>query len=192
MFLLLETLWRKIEFWDRWAFIQVNHNLNNPFFDGLMPLVRNSYFWIPLYFFLVLFATINFKNRGWWWLLFFICTVSVTDLISSRLIKESIERLRPCMDPEFSSHVRLLLDRCSGGYSFTSSHAANHFGLAAFFFVTTKFLLKQWAWLAFLWAAIICFAQVYVGVHYPLDVIGGAVVGLSIGLVAGHYFNKRY
>lgn len=192
MFLYAEIIWQKIKSLDQWAFIQINNNMSHPFLDSLMPMLRNSYFWIPLYFFLILFATINFKNKGWWWLLFFICTVSLTDLISSRLIKESFERLRPCMDPEFSPQVRLLLNRCSGGYSFTSSHAANHFGVAAFFFVTTKFLLKNWAWLAFGWAAIICFAQVYVGVHYPLDIIGGAIVGLIIGLTIGIYFKKRY
>ncbi len=187
-----EVIWQKIEKLDQWAFLQINNNLSHPFLDEFMPLFRNSFFWIPLYFFLLLFATINFKNKGWWWLLFFICTVSLTDLISSRLIKESFERLRPCMDPEFSLQVRLLLNRCSGGYSFTSSHAANHFGIAAYFFVTTKFLLNKWAWLAFGWAAIICFAQIYVGVHYPLDIIGGAIVGLTIGLTIGSYFKKRY
>ncbi|TBR19979.1 MAG: phosphatase PAP2 family protein [Chitinophagaceae bacterium] len=188
----LLTIWDNLKIWDQWFFIQVNNNLSNDFFDSVMPLIRNSYFWIPLYIFLILFATINFKTRGWWWVVFFICTVSITDLVSSRLLKEYFERLRPCMDPDFSSNVRLLLNRCSGGFSFTSSHAANHFGIAGFFFITTQFLIKKWAMLGFFWATAICFAQVYVGVHYPLDVLGGAIVGLLVGIPMGLYFKKQF
>ena len=64
--------------------------------------------------------------------------------------------------------------------------------MATFFFITTRPLIKNWALLAFLWAAAISYAQVYVGVHYPFDVLGGALVGISIGLIMASFFNKRF
>lgn len=154
--------------------------------------MRNSFYWAPLYLFMLLFVTINFKGRGWWWVLFFLCTVSLTDMVSSKILKEVFERLRPCQDPDFFQNVRLLVSRCSGEYSFTSSHAANHFGMATFFYISFQKYFKSWALLAFLWAAIIGYAQVYVGVHYPFDVLGGAVVGVLFGLLTGRFFNKKF
>ena len=77
-------------------------------------------------------------------------------------------------------------------YSFVSNHAANHFGIATFFFLTAKPLLKRWAYSGFAWAGLIAYAQVYVGIHYPLDVIGGALLGLLFGMFTGTLFNKRY
>jgi undecaprenyl-diphosphatase len=183
---------QKLEQWDHWLFIQINNHQSNPFFDSIMPYLRNSFYWAPLYLFLLMFATLNFKGRGWWWVLLFLCTVSLTDITSSRIIKEAVERLRPCQDPDFFENIRLLVNQCSGGYSFTSSHAANHFGMAAFFFITSRQLIKNWALLAFFWAAAISYAQVYVGVHYPFDVLGGALVGVFFGLVMGVFFNKRF
>lgn len=194
MFLLftLLTFLQKIKQWDQWLFIQINSGQSNSFSDSIMPYLRNSYYWTPLYLFLLLFVIINFKGRGWWWVLIFLCTVSLTDIISSRILKEVFERLRPCQDPDFMGYVRLLVDQCSGGSSFTSSHAANHFGMATFFFITFRHLFKKWAWLVFIWAAAVGYAQVYVGVHYPGDVLGGAVAGILMGSLTGVFFNKRY
>lgn len=173
-------------------FEQVNSHLTNSWFDLLMPFLRNSYHWAPLYLFLIVFAILNFKSRGLWWVVLFICTVSVTDIISSHVFKEVFARLRPCQDPQFYDHVRLLLKKCSGSYSFTSSHAANHFGMALFFFITARPLIGRWAWIAILWAAAISYAQVYVGVHYPFDILGGALLGTCFGTFLGLFFNKRF
>lgn len=181
-----------LEKWDQWLFIQINNHQANSFFDSVMPFIRNSFSWSPLYLFLFFFVTLNFKGRGWWWALIFLCTVSLTDMVSSKFIKEIFERLRPCQDPDFFVHVRLLVNQCSGGYSFTSSHAANHFGMATFLFITFRHLLKKWTLLAFLWAAVISYAQVYVGVHYPFDLLGGAIVGVLFGWIMGRFFNKQF
>ena len=194
MFLFFTTLsiLQTLEKWDQWLFIQINSHQTNIFFDSIMPYLRNSFYWSPLYLFLFLFVTLNFKGRGWWWAFLFICTVSFTDIVSSRIFKEAFERLRPCQDPDFMTNVRLLVNHCSGGYSFTSSHAANHFGMATFIFITLRPLIKNWALLAFFWAALVCYAQVYVGVHYPFDIAGGAIIGLLSGLMTGKFFNKRF
>jgi undecaprenyl-diphosphatase len=146
-----------------------------------MPFFRESTFWIPLYLFLIVFVFVNFGKNGWVWLLFAFITVLLTDQFSSSIVKNWVMRPRPCNDPLFSGQVRLLLDHCSGGYSFTSSHATNHFGMATFLCITLGRFFGKWKYLLFIWAALICYAQVYVGVHYPLDVVFGALLGFLIG-----------
>ena len=177
---------------DRWLFKKINSEWTNPLFDSLLPFMRESLHWAPLYLFLIVFITLNFKN-GWWWVLFFICTVSLTDMTGTYLFKHNFERLRPCMDPDFYTQVRLVINRCSGGFSFISNHAANHFGMTAFAFFTFKnHFTSSWFKLIFLWPALIAYAQVYIGVHYPLDVFCGSLVGLCIGFLVSRFFNKRY
>jgi undecaprenyl-diphosphatase len=133
----------------------------------------------------------NFGWRIWPWILFFIITVSISDQISSSLLKNWINRTRPCHNTALSDQIRVLVVYCPGSGSFTSSHATNHFGLATFIFFTMRTYFKNWAYLFFVWAAIISYGQVYVGIHYPLDVIGGAVLGWGIGLLTSFIFNNR-
>lgn len=191
-FLLQSNLWLQLEKLDQWLFIKINSGSANPFFDSLMPFMRYPLNWAPLYLFFGAFALLNYKGKGAWWILFFICTIALTDMTGNHFFKQNFERIRPCGDPDFFYNVRLLVNHCSTGYSFISNHAANHFGLAAFFFLTTKPLLKRWAWIAFAWAALIAYAQVYVGIHYPFDVMAGALLGLLLGTLTGTIFNKRY
>lgn len=178
--------------WDRHVFEWINRGLANSWFDQVFPYLRNSVYWTPLYLFLFVFFTLNFGRKGWWWVLFFLSTVAMTDMVSSQGFKMYFERLRPCQDPDMIDHIRLVLDRCAGGYSFTSSHAANHTGIAIFFYLTTRGFLGKWGLIAFAWAALIGFSQVYVGVHYPLDILGGAFIGLIFGSATAWVFNKRF
>ncbi|MDX1685268.1 MAG: phosphatase PAP2 family protein, partial [Saprospiraceae bacterium] len=90
-----------------------------------------------------------------------------------------VERVRPCNDESIKQEV-ILRARCGGGYSFTSSHATNHFGLSMVLFLLLGNRIA-WRWLIFLWAALVSYAQIYVGVHYPLDILGGAVLGVMLG-----------
>ena len=176
---------------DRWLFEKINGEWINAGFDTIMPFIREPFHWIPLYLFLVVFITINFKN-GWWWVLFFICTVSLTDMTGTYLFKHNFQRLRPCADPDFYMQVRSLLNHCAG-HGFISNHAANHFAMTIFIFSTLKnHFAGKWLKLIFLWPALIAYSQVYVGQHYPLDVICGAIVGMGIGYFTSSFFNKRY
>ena len=192
MFLLNTSLIQKLEQWDQWLFIQVNSHQTNSFFDSIMPYLRIAYYWTPLYLFLLVFIIVNFKGRGLWWCVIFLCTISLCDMTSTNLFKEVFHRLRPCADVDFFQNVRLVVDSCGGNYGFTSNHAANHFGMATFIFFTLRPVIGKWVWLAYLWAAVIGYAQVYVGVHYPFDILGGAAIGLLFGWVLGVFFNKRF
>lgn len=177
--------------WDKTVLRYINARWQNPFFDWLMPFLRNADMWIPFYFFLILFVLFNYKKTGWWWVLAAACTPVLTDYISSGLIKENIHRLRPCNEPALAGWLRILPGLSfPQSSSFTSSHAANHFGMATFLFLTFKKEIGKWAGVFFLWAASICYAQVYVGVHYPFDIICGALVGIMVGYTTGTLFNK--
>jgi membrane-associated phospholipid phosphatase len=154
------------------------------------PVWRESITWVPLYLFLVLFIFINFKSKGWIWFLLSLLLPSLTDILSSHFIKEIIERPRPCKNVDLNETVRLLLNRCPDSFSFTSSHATNHFGIAVFIFLSLKQFLGNYKWIFIFWAASISYGQVYVGVHYPLDILGGALVGILSGWIAHFIFNK--
>ena len=167
---------------DEYLFFAINQGMSNPFFDWLMPLIRNRFFWAPLYLFLSIFFVINYGKRGWSILVFFALTFAVTDYFTSSVLKPSIERIRPCNDPELRTEVRSLIS-CGSGYSFPSTHAANHFALAIFL---VSMFYNRWKAifpLAILWAAAVSFAQIYVGLHYPFDIAFGAIIGGMIGYV---------
>jgi undecaprenyl-diphosphatase len=175
---------------DHALFSNINGKWTNPFFDGLMPWLRHSNNWIPLYVVLLSFLIYKWGKNSWKWLVLVGVNVTLTDQISSHLFKPYFHRLRPCADPELMQQTRLLLDHCSGGFSFTSSHAANHFGIAVFLVVTLQPLLKNYRYLFLIWAAIIAYAQVYVGVHFPLDIFVGAIIGIIVGYFNGKLFHK--
>ncbi|MFI5135118.1 MAG: phosphatase PAP2 family protein [Chitinophagales bacterium] len=171
---------------DQQAFFFVNQSLRNPVFDFIMPYARNPNFWIPLYVILVGYFIYRFRWRSIIIIISAAICVALTDQIASSVIKPSVHRLRPCNDPLIAKQVHLLVD-CGPGFSFVSSHAANHFGIAVFMIFLLR---KRFRWItpvALLWASLVAFAQVYVGLHYPLDAICGALLGVFIGLITGRF-----
>ncbi len=176
---------------DYKIFSKINGEWHNSFLDTFLPFLRQSYLWIPFYFFLLIFVPLNFKKNGFYWSLFFLLTASLSDYISSTIVKGTILRLRPCQNPLIIEHLRLLLHYCPGNSSFTSSHATNHFAVAMFIYTTFKQQISKWWALLFVWAIIISYTQVYVGIHFPLDVTGGAILGSIIGYLTGQIFNNR-
>ncbi len=175
--------------WDISLFEFINHDLSNGFFDMLLPWLREPLFWVPFYIFLISFVFFNFGKKAYWFVIFVILTAASADLISSRAIKKTIKRIRPC-----NTEMLQIVERvhCGAGYSFTSSHAANHFAVATFLIMTIGQILpkiKKWLWL---WAASIALAQVYVGVHFPLDVLAGGILGVVLGRLWSMLFLKYY
>ncbi len=187
----IDRLWQSISSIDRKLFICINNVFTNSFLDKVCPVLRESITWVPLYLFLFVFAILNLRKKAWLWMLLLIITVSICDQVSSTFVKDWFGRLRPCRDPLLIPSMRLLVVYCPGSGSFTSSHAVNHFGAAVFIAVTLKPLINKWRYWLYAWAAIICYAQVYVGVHYPLDVIGGAGLGALIGYGVAVFFIRK-
>lgn len=130
------SIFQQIKDIDQALFYQINGVWHHPILDAVLPWTRHSNNWIPLYIGLLgwLFYQIGWKTLKW--LLFALINVGLTDQISSSVFKPFFHRLRPCNDPALVGKTRLLLDQCAGGFSFTSSHAANHFGIAMFIFMT--------------------------------------------------------
>lgn len=166
---------------DRFVFRLINRQLSWSGFDWLFPLWRTPEFWVPLYLFLLAFMLLNFKKQARWWILYLVATVSIMDLVGNNLIKQTVQRTRPCNDPLMIQDLILRIPNCGTGYSFISNHAANHFAMAMFAFLTLGPLVGKWRWLFFAWAFSIGWAQIYVGVHYPFDVLAGALTGLIVG-----------
>ncbi|MFM8592696.1 MAG: phosphatase PAP2 family protein [Sphingomonadales bacterium] len=176
---------------DRWVFRLINRQLAWSGLDELFPLWRTPEFWMPLYLFVLCFMLLNFRKKALWWIFYFALTVSLMDMMGNKLIKQTVQRIRPCNDPAMFDSLILRVPNCGTGYSFISNHAANHFAMAMFAFLTIGSLAGRWRWLFFVWAFSIGWAQIYVGVHYPSDVVGGAGVGLLVGGVMAYLFNSK-
>jgi undecaprenyl-diphosphatase len=176
---------------DRKLFTLINQQLSHPFLDNIFPWWRESITWTPLYLFLLLFVIANGKKSSVPWIAMAVITILLSDQISSSIVKPLFARLRPCNEPELAGSVRLLLDGCGAGYSFTSSHATNHFAIAVFLMITLQKWLKGYGWILLLWAGSVAYGQVYVGVHYPLDIVGGALLGSGIGFCTARLYLQR-
>lgn len=176
---------------DKWLFVKINRDGANSLFDAIMPFFRQTYFWFPFYLLILTFVISNFKSKAFTWILSIGIATGLCDVISSRFFKPMVGRIRPCNDPELSANLHMLAGYCGGNGSFTSSHAANHFGMAVFLFLTLKHLFGNWCYLFFVWAATVCYAQVYVGVHFPLDVLGGALLGSILGYIAAMIWLRK-
>lgn len=168
-----------IEF-DQSLFFFINNDCQNAFLDWIMPMWRNKVFWVPAYLALTVFLFWKYKTNALVLVLGMALTIGIADTMSSRVIKKSVKRLRPCREQVISEDVHLLV-HCGGGYSFTSSHATNHFALAMFLIGSLGLVYRRIKWPLLAWAASIALGQVYVGVHYPLDICCGAILGSLIG-----------
>ncbi len=175
------SIFQHIKDIDQAIFYQVNGIWHHPVLDSILPWTRHSNNWIPLYLGLLGWMVYQLGWKTWKWFLFALLNVGLSDQVSSSIFKPLFHRLRPCNDPALLGKTRLLLDHCSGGFSFTSSHAANHFGLAMFIFITWGTAQQKITKYFFVWAGVIAYAQMYVGVHYPLDILGGTIIGLLAG-----------
>ncbi len=175
--------------WDTWLFLKINTGWTSGFLDTVFPVWRDAIFWAPLYLFLIAFILVNFGWKAWPWIVTVLVTVIITDQ-GSNIIKDLVARPRPCNDAALAPYMHLLLNRCPSSYSFTSNHASNHFGAAFLLYHTLKLHSKKWVYLFFVWAATVAYGQMYVGVHYPLDILSGAVFGALTGTGMAYIFNK--
>jgi undecaprenyl-diphosphatase len=165
---------------DQAIFHAINGAGPIPFLDALAPYWREKTTWIPLYLVGVGWLGYRYRWRAVPYLLGIGLAVLIADQLSASVIKPAVERLRPCRDSSLLEPARVLVG-CGGGYSFPSAHATNHFAVAVFIFLTWARQWGAWRYLLLVWAASIALGQVYVGVHYPLDITAGALLGAGIG-----------
>lgn len=175
---------------DRSLFVLIQHGSDNAL-DKIIPPLREPLIWIPLYAFMAWYVIRYWKWQAWLaFIILTVLTVSITDSLTAQVLKPLFARPRPCHDPVMATYLRGLVG-CGGLYSLPSNHAANHFGLAAFWFYSIRFINgNKWWWL-WIWAALVCYAQVYVGKHYPFDVLVGGILGTLIGWAMSRLFVYR-
>ncbi len=176
---------------DHAAWYYLNTQWHSDFFDSIIPFVRNQWFWAPLYLFLLLFMPNQFGKKGWIWCGLFLLTFAISDQISASLLKPLFHRTRPCNCLDLIGVIHLIVP-CGGGYSFPSSHASNHFSMGVFAAITLQKKIKGIWLIAIFWAVLVAYAQVYVGVHYPLDITFGAILGIIVGNITGKLFNNKF
>ncbi len=175
----------QLKAWDEQLLIFLNQ-FHSPMFDSIAFYLTKTEFWIPLYGFLLYLIFRDHKKQGWVAVAGIALSIIITDQITSGLMKPYFERLRPSHEPALEGILHLVDNYRGGLYGFASSHAANTTGIAVFVFLLLR-PTYTWAWTIFIWAAIMSYTRIYLGVHYPGDILTGAVVG-----VIGGYISFRF
>jgi len=157
--------------------------------------ISERFSWIPLYLILAVLMSFKFKWKFLIILPFVALLIFFADQISVHFFKDVFLRLRPCHNPTIADLVHIVNNHCGGQYGFVSSHAANTFALAVFVGLVLKKHFKWMLCFLIIWAAIVSYSRIYLGVHYPGDILGGALLGALIGFVmwkALCYSNKSF
>lgn len=173
--------------WDEQLFLWLN-GLGHPALDDSMLFLSAKLVWIPLYALLIFLLYKHYGNHFWQPLLAVIVVIVITDQVTSSFMKPFFERLRPCRTPSLEG-LMINVGKCGGKYGFASSHAANTFGLASFFFFFTR--IRKYAWL-FVWAALVSYSRIYLGVHFPGDILMGGLIGLTAGWGVAVLLRKQH
>lgn len=153
------------------------NNLGTIQWDGFWLIISNKFSAIPFYFLLLYFTFKKFGiKQTFIVVLFVVVLISISDQ-TSNLFKYGFKRLRPCHDESISHLIRLVYERCGGLYSYFSAHASNSMAIAVFFSFLLKKDYKILPYFLFFWALFVAYSRVYIGVHFPLDILTGVLVG---------------
>jgi undecaprenyl-diphosphatase len=166
---------------DEELFIWLN-SFHADWLDPIMFQITLTITWVPLYAILI-YLIYRADSKGIWWVLGGAAfTILISDQVTSGFMKPYFERLRPCHDERFDDIIHNY-GRCGGLFGFVSSHAANTFAIATFLNLRLQAKLPFLKWL-YLWAFIVSYTRIYLGVHYPVDIVIGALIGIAAGLLS--------
>ena len=172
---------------DKQAMIFLN-NLGSSTFDPFWILVSEKWFWIPLYVIFLYFLYKNFNKKSLFYILLFVALgITASDQIAN-IFKFGFERLRPCHDPSLEGLLREV--KCGGKFGFYSAHSSNSFFVATYLTILLGKKIKQLPYFLFVWAAIVAYSIVYLGMHFPGDIIVGAIMGILLALFFGTLAKK--
>lgn len=172
----------QLKAWDEQLLIFLNQ-FHSPTFDAAAFYLTKTEFWIPLYAYLLYLIFRDQKKEGWFAVAGMVVSIIITDQLTAGLMKPYFERLRPSHEPALEGLLHLVNNYRGGLYGFASSHAANTTGIAVFVFLLLR-PSYPFVWTIFLWAAIMSYTRIYLGVHYPGDILVGALVGMGCGYLA--------
>ncbi len=163
---------------DRQLFLELN-TLGDSAFDQFWILISATWIWVPLYMIFLYLLKRFFSWRQLIYILIFIALgVTVSDQLAG-IYKVGIARLRPCHEPYLIHQMRSV--KCGGQFGFYSSHASNTFFLASFLTQLLRRQLPKLPFILFIWAVVVSYSRIYLGVHFPLDIVMGAAVGFLLG-----------
>jgi undecaprenyl-diphosphatase len=184
----VESFLNKLKSLDNSILLFINSR-HSQFWDGFMMDISNRFIWIPLYLFLAFLIYREFGKKSWIIILFAIIAVALSDQLASHLVKNIFMRYRPSHNLILSPQLHFVDDYKGGLYGFASSHASNTFSLTVFIMLLMPKNYKLIAGL-FCWVVIVCYSRMYLGVHYPSDIIGGALIGILSAWISFRLCNR--
>ena len=172
---------------DSQLFLFLN-GLHADWLDPIMIAITKMWVWLPIYLFLVYLTIKQYGKRCWMIFLAVGLVVLCSDQLSAHVCKPVFQRLRPCYNIDFQELIYLPKGMAGGHYGFVSSHAANTFAIGTFLTAALRKNTKWIGWLLFMWAFLSSYSRIYIGYHYPGDILCGAVLGILIGLIIWKLF----